>query len=178
MGLDQYLICNSKKVCQETNDGHDEDWRISNGHAIYWRKASAIHKWFVDNIQAGNDDCGIYEVSIEDLARLHDTCKEVLESTKLIDADIQNGTINGEPNIIPGQKLEDSTVAEELLPTQSGLFFGSQAYDQWYWWDLEYTVELIDKLMENLIPCGSHNWYICHKDEPDWYVKFYYTSSW
>ena len=23
----------------------------------YWRKANAIHKWFVDNVQDGNDDC-------------------------------------------------------------------------------------------------------------------------
>lgn len=23
----------------------------------YWRKANAIHGWFVDNVQKGNDDC-------------------------------------------------------------------------------------------------------------------------
>jgi hypothetical protein len=25
--------------------------------AGYWRKANAIHRWFVDNVQDGNDDC-------------------------------------------------------------------------------------------------------------------------
>jgi hypothetical protein len=23
----------------------------------YWRKQNAIHKWFVDKVQSGNDDC-------------------------------------------------------------------------------------------------------------------------
>lgn len=29
----------------------------------YWRKANAIHKWFVDNVQEGNDNCQSYYVS-------------------------------------------------------------------------------------------------------------------
>ena len=33
----------------------------------YWRKANQIHKWFVDNIQAGKDDCGYYPVTSENL---------------------------------------------------------------------------------------------------------------
>ena len=31
----------------------------------YWRKANHIHKWFVDNVQGGNDDCGDYLVSLK-----------------------------------------------------------------------------------------------------------------
>ena len=26
-------------------------------NAAYWRKANAIHKWFVDNVQDGEDNC-------------------------------------------------------------------------------------------------------------------------
>ena len=33
----------------------------------YWRKANAIHNWFVNNIQNGKDDCRRYEVSKENL---------------------------------------------------------------------------------------------------------------
>ena len=37
--------------------------------AGYWRKASAIHKWFVDNCQEGDDDCGTYLVDRKTIGR-------------------------------------------------------------------------------------------------------------
>lgn len=183
MGLDQYLYCNSRKVCEEAQKGDtDAEWNMPRGIAIYWRKANAVHKWFVNNIQDGKDDCGIYEVSVEDLARLHDICKEVLESTRLIDAEIQNGTTNREPNVIKGKKLEDPSKAMELMPTTAGFFFGSQDYDQYYWWDLEHTVEAVSKVLESIVPADDPmdpmGWYVVHKDEPGWFVKFEYTSIW
>ena len=27
---------------------------------LMWRKANAIHNWFVQNVQKGVDDCGVY----------------------------------------------------------------------------------------------------------------------
>ena len=38
--------------------------------AGYWRKANAIHGWFVDNVQDGMDDCKEYYVSREKLKEL------------------------------------------------------------------------------------------------------------
>lgn len=185
MGLDMWLYTNSKKVANEVNDLNDEwegNFQAPRGIAICWRKANAIHRWFVANAQNGNDDCGMYEVDVNDLARLHDACKEVLESTELVTAEIENGKLlqNGEwvSNIVKGQKLADPTKAMELLPTTDGFFFGSTAYDQYYWWDIQYTMEKLEKLMENLMPADDSNWYVVHKDEPDWYVRFYYSSSW
>ncbi|MBR1445475.1 MAG: hypothetical protein IJ586_00100 [Alloprevotella sp.] len=179
MGLDMYLYCNSRRVCEEVNEGSsDYEWSVPRGIAIYWRKANAIHKWFVDNIQGGNDDCRTYQVSVEDLCRLHDTCKEVLESTRLVDAEIQNGTINGVPNMVQGKKLEDPSKAQELLPVSSGFFFGSQGYNQYYWEDLEHTVEAVAKAIDNLEPADNLGWRVQHKDEPGWFVQFEYGSSW
>jgi hypothetical protein len=37
---------------------------------MYWRKANQIHKWFVDNVQDGVDDCKEYWVSEEKLQEL------------------------------------------------------------------------------------------------------------
>ena len=168
MGLDMYLYTNSKKVCQEVNDQTDEwerDFQTPRGIAIYWRKANAIHKWFVDNIQGGKDDCGYYPVDMNDLARLHDACRKVLDSTKLVESE-------------GGDILEDASVAMEELPTVGGFFFGSTNYDGWYWWDLLHTVEKIEAIMENLMPAPKDSWRVIHKDEPDWYVEFYYHSSW
>ena len=39
MGLDMMLIYEDNQIAS-------------------WRKANAIHKWFVDNVQDGVDDCG------------------------------------------------------------------------------------------------------------------------
>ncbi|MBR1775957.1 hypothetical protein IJ750_02645 [bacterium] len=80
----------------------------------YWRKANQIHRWFVNNVQKGVDDCGTYEVSGEELLRLVDLCKRV---------------------------LADHTLADSLLPSQDGFFFGSTEYDEYYFEDLENTLE-------------------------------------
>lgn len=185
MGLDMWLYTNSRKVCEDANDQTDEwegRFQTPRGIAICWRKANAIHNWFVAEVQGGNDDCGIYDVSINQLARLYDTCKTVIDSTRLVEAEIKNGlALEGGkwvPQMEKGQKLEDPTVAMELLPTSDGFFFGSTDYDQWYWWDLQFTMNKLDKIMENLMPADGDNWYVIHKDEPGWYVKFQYSSSW
>lgn len=183
MGLDMYVYCNSKRICKEMNDSDEwGQYKAKNGIAIQWRKANAIHRWFVDNVQAEQDNCAVYEVDLQDLRKLRDTCQKVLDSTKLVDARIANGQTfkDGKlvENMVDGKKLEDPTMAQELLPTTEGFFFGSTDYDQWYWADLEYTVRAIDRMLEHVVESREYSWRVIHEDEPDWYVKFYYTSSW
>jgi hypothetical protein len=102
----------------------------------YWRKANAIHKWFVDKCQEGVDECQETYLSREQLQELADTCKAV---------------------------LADKSKADELLPSASGFFFGGTDYDEWYFGDLEYTVERIEKILND--PA-------CAK------MSLYYQSSW
>jgi hypothetical protein len=66
--------------------------------------------------------------------RLRDTCKESLE------------------------KRDPS-----LLPPQSGFFFGPTDVDEYYWEDIEFTQNLLDRALsdQGLIGC-----------------EFYYQSSW
>ena len=80
-----------------------------------WRKANAIHQWFVDNVQDGEDDCRPYYTSIDDLKKLRDKVLRV---------------------------LDDQSLASELLPTQGGFFFGSLDYDQYYFDDLKQTFQI------------------------------------
>ena len=40
--------------------------------AIFWRKANAIHAWFVKNVQGGVDDCGNYYADRDLLTELRD----------------------------------------------------------------------------------------------------------
>lgn len=86
----------------------------------YWRKANAIHDWFVRECQGGEDDCGYYYVGREQLVELKELCQEV---------------------------LEDKSRAKELLPTASGFFFGSTDYGEYYFDDLESTIAIIDRAL-------------------------------
>lgn len=87
---------------------------------MYWRKVNAIHNWFVQNVQDGVDECEPHEVTIENLKTLRDLCATVLENRHL---------------------------AEELLPTTSGFFFGSTEYNEWYFDGLADTVNVFDDLL-------------------------------
>ncbi len=93
----------------------------------YWRKANQIHKWFVDNAQEGEDDCGYYSVEIKKL-------KELLE--------IVNKILNEKG------KKKQVELAKELLPSKSGFFFGETDYDKYYFDDLIKTKEIIEKLLK------------------------------
>ena len=132
-----------------------QDWDTEHkyGHksllknAAYWRKANQIHNWFVENVQDGNDDCNCYEVTKEQLEELLEVCIKVKLASKLVKGKVNNGYIFKDgietPNIEDGEYIEDSTTAMKLLPTQSGFFFGSTDYDQWYMGDIDYTIEKI-----------------------------------
>lgn len=68
----------------------------------------------------------------------------------------------GKPNFISGEVIADETVAEKLLPTQSGFFFGNTDYNEWYVDDLKQTKEIIE--------------YVLNTTSPD--SEIYYSSSW
>jgi len=111
----------------------------------YWRKANAIHQWFVDNIQEGIDDCREAYVTRERLVELRDLVAQVCQV-------LPNGA-------------RDELYAEEVLPPQEGFFFGSYEIDDWYWSDLDHTLEILNHVLA-IIP------------EDDWTWNFYYQSSW
>lgn len=117
----------------------------------YWRKANHIHNWFVENVQDGIDECDTYEVTKEQLEDLLSVCKEVLNNSKLVKGKVINGQKyeNGKMvNIYQdGEYIEDSSVAEELLPTTSGFFFGGTEYDEWYYKDVENTINIIEDVL-------------------------------
>lgn len=121
--------------------------------AGYWRKANAIHSWFVEHVQDGEDDCEYHqEVTkgvLEDLLR---TCEKVLASCDLVDGKIQRGysyTGGKEvPHIVDGQYVKDTTVAEDLLPTAEGFFFGGTNYDDYYVQDIQDTIDIVTRVLE------------------------------
>ena len=48
----------------------------------YWRKSWAIHNWFVQNVQEGNDDCHEYYVQKGQLEELYEICNKVLKDRR------------------------------------------------------------------------------------------------
>lgn len=90
----------------------------------YWRKANAIHNFFVTHLANGKDDCREIYLYMDDLKHLLGRCNQVLED-------------------------KSANKAIELLPTTSGFFFGSTYYDEWYFESLEYTKNLIEKIVSN-----------------------------
>lgn len=118
----------------------------------YWRKANAIHRWFVDNVQNEVDDCQYYEVSKEDAQALLDICKTIKAETKLEKGMVANGyrfdeSGNRIPILEEGLTIVNPDVAEELLPTQCGFFFGSTNYDEYYMQDIDATIEILTKAL-------------------------------
>lgn len=101
----------------------------------YWRKANHIHRWFVENVQGGEDDCGEYIVSLPELKQLMDVCYEV---------------------------MNDNSKAEELLPRGEGFFFGSSYYDEWYFTQTTDTYKILKELVDELetynTPLNDSSW--------------------
>ena len=87
----------------------------------YWRKANQIHNWFVQNVQNGVDECQNSYVSREKLEELLDVCTKV---------------------------IADNTLAETLLPSASGFFFGGTEYDEWYFQDVKNTIEYLTEILK------------------------------
>lgn len=158
MGLDMYL---NKKTYVGANYEHNKvSGTLSlrkNGNKLninlsrvtnveeqvgYWRKANHIHMWMVNNIQDGEDDCKEYQIYEEQIGYLLATCKQV---------------------------KEDHSLAESLLPTGSGFFFGSTDYDEGYYQDVDYTIEVLEQALKEIEE---------DKATGNYSPEYYYQSSW
>ena len=147
MGLDMYLT--GKRYLYRDKDqaaadaigqldlgAHGMRAKAVECEAMYWRKANAVHGWFVENVQDGEDNCREYHVSTEALEALADACKKAL-----------------------GHRDK----AADILPPAAGFFFGSTDLDEWYWRDLQATVDGLAKVLAN-------------PELGKW--DFYYHASW
>lgn len=147
MGLDMYLTAEkyvygeeqpqvNKALAEIGFNSKSKAVRTIGVEIMTWRKANQIHRWFVENIQKGEDDCKRYSVDLAKLRELILVCQKV---------------------------SNNHSIAEELLPTQEGFFFGSYEYDDMYFLDIQETLAFLVPVINDE---SWENW------------DFYYQSSW
>lgn len=110
--------------------------------AGYWRKSNQIHNWFVKHIQDGRDECQEAYAPVEKLAELKGLCEAILKAREIHGQD--------SPEVLG--------LINDSLPPASGFFFGSTDINDYYFEDLEHTVQVLSDLDEKL--------------------DYYYQSSW
>ena len=96
----------------------------------YWRKANQIHRWFVDNVQGGEDNCRPYYVEKTDLEKLKKVCQKVISRSENFKEDWHK-------------------IAHIDLPVGEGFFFGDYEYNDYYIDQLRSTVETITKILKH-----------------------------
>ena len=103
-GGENHPKINPERVCDVTEE------------VIYWRKANAVHGWFVENCQDGVDECQKTEIDRDKLVQLRDLCKEVITNK-----------------------------STELLKPKSGFFFGSTEIDEYYYDQITRTFNALEE---------------------------------
>ena len=129
----------------------------------YWRKANAIHAWFLRKNGPRNadgeiiDDCRPIELDIADLRELYTTVMECIEY-------YHAGSID---------------LIQEKLPPASGFFFGSTDIDDWFLQDLESTRDQLSHIIatykaDEKAAAAARD----AGERPLWSPSFSYQASW
>ena len=100
---------------------------------MYWRKANAIHNWFVQNCQNGVDECQETYIPRDQIEALLITLRNI---------------------------VSDPSLAKDLLPPTSGFFFGSTELDDWYWDNVKRTIPVLEQLLEDR---NAHNFSVHYR---------------
>ena len=127
MGLDMFLY-DVTEVGPDLNAWPDAVWDgiyergDKSVRVAQWRKFNALHRWFVETIQGGVDECQLSRtVTADEFRGLH-------ESLRAIAAEPSEGPLR--------------------LPVQPGFFFGSTAYGTWYEEEVRDAIPVIENAIK------------------------------
>jgi hypothetical protein len=127
----------------------------------YWRKANAIHGWFVRECADGVDECQEITVTREQLAQLRTDCNNELANRDNAVPTDESARVHVQPpnsgqelmdfimeNMKEQEKLIGTTMTSDdpLAPT-AGFFFGSTEKDEWYYQELLNTIDVLDSAL-------------------------------
>ena len=91
----------------------------------YFRKFNALHSYIVKTFANGVDNCQDIILYKEDVEQIKKVLDDVLNAHQQVEK------------------------AKELLPTQSGFFFGGTDYDEFYFEDVKDATDLMQNLLDN-----------------------------
>lgn len=120
----------------------------------YWRKFNALHGYIVENYGKGIDECQEIYLELSDLEVMIEVMKEVMKSKPNEDGVVDPSAPD------PG----------DLLPPTQGFFFGGYELDEYYYDEVERTIELFTELVNEEQKSEEENGL--------WSGSFYYQANW
>lgn len=166
MGLDMYLekkrfffSKNTRKKLVDNNTEFDglKEVTYVDSPEIYWRKFNALHNWFVNNVQDGDDNCQPHSVSIENIQEI----LQILIKIKTANDAYKEGRLD---------EGDRDKICKDLLPPTEGFFFGNTDLDDYYFDDVEYSITEFQRVLSE---------YESEKDKKsEYFDEYYYQSSW
>jgi hypothetical protein len=125
----------------------------------YWCKFNALHNFFIDECNGGEDNCREIYVSSDKLFELLSTLKEVkkvIGKAKKKKVNVQTGWNSKGDTYAEIEVYDCDEELEQLFPTRSGFFFGSTEYGDWYKSNVEKTIKL---LKNELVDVDKYDYY-------------------
>lgn len=172
MGLDMFLNRKRDLNWEEIQGLQDKFPETKNPiygikeEIAYWRKANQIHNFFMKKDVNGEDRQA--DVDINDIKELLKICKRLKRELRLTKGKIHTGTRftkDGKKEIYEeGEIIANPKLAEELLPTRAGFFFGDTDYDSYYYEQICEAIPILQKIVD------EHNKYNN--------VSYEYIASW
>ena len=169
MGLDMYLYAEKyeskyrdktlsypkelEELLKKTNKYHIAS-KTTTYKIGYWRKFNALHYYIINHYADGRDECQKIYLLKSDLLEILNVLKEVEESFK-------TAKIKEEKD---DYIIYENPIAEKLLPTKDGFFFGGLNYDNFYLNDVETSIKTFEEVLKLL------------EETNDYYI--YYQASW
>lgn len=133
MGLDMFFYRAPKgtKNIWKYIHADDENYKEED---VYMRKHNHIRQWIVDHCDYPADACDAILLNKYDIADMIEDCIKVFTS-------------------------KNPEVAEELLPTADGFFFGGTDYDEDYFYKVGWDIENLSRLLVQTDWDNEEVWY-------------------
>lgn len=137
----------------------------------YFRKFNALHNYIVQHYTDGEDNCREVYLEKENIIEMKDICEgiskaylEMIAAKKYSD-EAKELELSDAEQVAAERNFEDLNtallnLAETLLPTAAGFFFGSTMYDEWYFSDVLDAADLFKLILDTV---DFEKWHISYQ---------------
>jgi hypothetical protein len=147
MGLDIYFHKTNRSEWEQFENNHSDDFtpKVIGD----FRKVNFLMSFF-----GYEGNCEFKEIGRDKLEELRKVTKEIVRMKPVVHR-VKAVILPGGGGLGPAQEEDEYSEADkrrcaEILPTQSGFFFGSTEYDTWYFHDVREVYNWVDEVLDNL----------------------------